>query len=82
MSFGHALLLKRTSQQLRVLLGLEVKGIQLRTRIQGASATLTDLPVSSIGEMQLHRSRQRPDFASLSIDMKQTSIPEFCGNDC
>lgn len=55
MSFGHALLLKRTSQQLCVLLGLEVKGIQLRTRIQGASATLTDLPVSSIGEMQPHR---------------------------
>lgn len=38
-----------------MLLGLEVKGIQLRTRIQGASATLTDLPVCSIGEMQPHR---------------------------
>lgn len=54
MSSGHVLLLKRTSPQLHVLLGLEVKGTQLRARIQGASATLTDVPVCSIGDMQPH----------------------------
>lgn len=53
MSFGHALLLERTSQQLHILHGLEAKGIYLRARIQ--SARLTDLPVCSIGDMQPHR---------------------------
>lgn len=50
MSFGHALLSKRTSQQLHVLLGLEAKGIQLATRIHGA-----DLPVCSVAGMEPQR---------------------------